>query len=161
MNTISMARLLFLANDMKTTLIIIFGLLITCPVLAQSEEIKLVRQNQDSIITGPFMKFEEKSHDFGDIIQGDKVNYSFIFKNTGTAPLIITNVLTTCGCTAPNWPREPIPPGSDNKIEITFDSKGKSGRQNKVITILSNGPQKRVNIIANVLPRPGENQVDN
>ena len=151
---------------MKTTLIIIFGLLLTYPVLAQSEEINpiamgLVLQNKDSIITGPFIKFEEKSHDFGDIIQGDKVNYSFIFKNTGTAPLILTNVLTTCGCTAPNWPREPIPPGGDNKMEVTFDSKGKSGRQNKVITILSNGPQQRVNIIANVLPKPGENQVDN
>src|SRR5210317_2099084 len=76
----------------------------------------------------PVASFEEKSHDFGDLIQGDKVNHTFEFTNTGNQPLIISNVVTTCGCTATKWPKKPVAPGKSGQIKITFNSSGKMGR---------------------------------
>jgi len=101
------------------------------------------------------VKFEVAKHDFGDITQGDQVQYVFKFKNTGTAPLVLTNVATTCGCTAPEWPREPIMAGESGEITVKFNSAGKMGMQNKVITIYSNAVNnpERVTIITNVLPK--------
>jgi hypothetical protein len=98
--------------------------------------------------------FKETSHDFGDIKQGDKVQYTFEFNNAGQAPLVISNVQTTCGCTASEWSKEPILPGKTGQIKATFNSAGKIGRQNKVITVFSNAlnPEERVSIVSNVLP---------
>lgn len=84
------------------------------------------------------LTFDKNIHDFGDINQGDVVSHSFKFKNTGKAPLILTNVQVTCGCTAPKWPKEPIMPGKSAVIEVSFNSAGKVGKQNKVITVTSN-----------------------
>ena len=83
-------------------------------------------------------KFEKESYDFGQITEGDQVSYDFSFKNTGSEPLIITGATATCGCTVPNYPREPIAPNGEGKITVKFDSKGKGGMQNKVITITAN-----------------------
>lgn len=104
---------------------------------------------------GPFIKFTEDSHDFGEIEQGETVAYTFEFSNTGDAPVVISNVLTTCGCTASSWPREPILPGASSKIEVSFNSTGKIGHQNKVITIMSNATNnpERVKIVTNILPK--------
>lgn len=89
--------------------------------------------------SGPVITFEKKSHDFGDIIQGDKVEETFKFTNTGNEPLIITNVQVTCGCTTPKgYPRDPIAPGGKGEITIGYNSAGRSGRQNKVVTVVSN-----------------------
>lgn len=100
------------------------------------------------------IEFEESSKDFGDIFQGDKVTHVFKFKNTGTEPLVLSNVITSCGCTATEWPREPIAPGATGEINATFNSKGKMGKQNKIITVVSNsmGGSAKVSIISNVLP---------
>ncbi|HEY9009278.1 DUF1573 domain-containing protein [Ohtaekwangia sp.] len=88
---------------------------------------------------GPVITFEKKTHDFGQIVQGDKVEQVFKFTNTGNEPLIITNVQVTCGCTTPKgWPRDPIQPGGKGEITIAFNSAGKIGRQDKVVTIVSN-----------------------
>jgi hypothetical protein len=88
---------------------------------------------------GAVITFEKKSHDFGDIYQGDKVEETYKFTNTGNEPLIITNVQVTCGCTTPKgYPRDPIAPGGKGEITIAFNSAGKSGRQNKVVTVISN-----------------------
>ena len=106
---------------------------------------------------GPQADFDETSYDFGDIIQGDKISHTFDFTNTGKQPLIISNVLTTCGCTATKWPKKPIQPGKTGQIKITFDSTGKMGKQNKIITVLTNAnPQHiRLSISASVLPKKG------
>ena len=103
---------------------------------------------------GPKFEFEESKHDFGDIRRGDKVEHIFKFKNTGTKPLVISNIITTCGCTAPSWPKEPIPPNSQGEIKVIFNSTGKIGKQNKVITIFSNSvnQKERITISANVIP---------
>lgn len=105
----------------------------------------------------PEFKFEESKYDFGDITQGEVVEHFFEFTNTGGAPLIISNVITTCGCTAPTWPKDPVKPGEKGKIKIVFNSTGKIGRQNKVVTIISNttNQKDRLFIVANVIPKSG------
>ncbi len=107
---------------------------------------------------GPQITYDETTHDFGDIVQGQIVTYTFKFQNTGKEPLIVSNVLTTCGCTVPAWPKEPIAPGKKGEITATFNSAGKMGKQNKVITVLSNATnnQTQVTIISNVLQKPGD-----
>ncbi|MBT29766.1 MAG: hypothetical protein CMO01_08915 [Thalassobius sp.] len=120
-------------------------------VYAQSEKAKSPKEKQE----GPLIELEEQAFDFGEITQGDKVVHTFKVTNTGSTPLVISNVLTTCGCTAPNYTSEPILPNQDGEIEIAFDSRGKSGIQNKIITIISNAvtPQTKIKISANVLPK--------
>ncbi len=86
----------------------------------------------------PVFKFERESYDFGQIDEGEKVSYEFAFKNTGSTPLIITGATATCGCTVPDYPKEPVAPNGEGKISVIFDSKGKAGMQNKVITITAN-----------------------
>lgn len=114
-----------------------------------------VAQEKAAAEKGPQITFQETEFNFGDIQQGDKVEHIFSFKNTGTAPLILSNVLTTCGCTAPEWPKEPIAPGKTAQIKITFNSAGKMGKQNKVITVVSNAnnAQERVALVGNILPK--------
>lgn len=104
--------------------------------------------------TGPVITWDKLSHEFGDITQGEKIEYTFKFTNTGTAALVITNVEVTCGCTVPKgWPRDPIMPGEKGEITVAFNSAGKIGRQNKVVTVTSNsiGKTNQVMIVANVL----------
>ena len=86
----------------------------------------------------PALEFENVAHDFGTITEGQKVSYTYKFKNTGAAPLIIQNAQPSCGCTAPDWSREPIPVGGTGFVKAEFDSKGKPGLQNKTITVTSN-----------------------
>ena len=133
---------------MKTFTVFIFGLFMVYCAIAQENSV-------EQTTSGPVMTFEEEDYDFGDIFQGDKVEHTFAFENTGTEPLIITNVQVTCGCTATKWPRDPIAPGQKSEITILFNSAGKMGRQNKVITIVSNAanPTNRVKIVTNVLPK--------
>jgi hypothetical protein len=86
----------------------------------------------------PDIKFEEEEHDFGRITQGEKVSFAFKFKNTGNSNLIITSAAGSCGCTVPEWPKEPILPGKEGKVNVIFSSEGKSGIQEKSITIVTN-----------------------
>ncbi|WP_192349102.1 DUF1573 domain-containing protein [Algoriphagus sp. Y33] len=105
--------------------------------------------------SGAAITFKEKSIDFGDITQGEKVEHTFELTNTGTAPLIISNVAATCGCTVPSWPKEPIAPGKSSEIKVSFNSSGKMGKQNSVVRIYSNAsePIEKVSLISNVLPK--------
>lgn len=84
------------------------------------------------------MKFEEKEFDFGEITEGDKVTHVFKYTNEGDVPLTITNVRTTCGCTAPNWRREPLAPGETADLTVTFNSAHKKGTQVKRVTVSAN-----------------------
>ena len=94
---------------------------------------------------GPQMKFESVTHDFGKIQEGDKVTYKFNFANTGKSPLIITDAVASCGCTIPTWPKAPIKPGDGGQITVTFNSFGKKGLQDKMVTITANtNPRQNV-----------------
>jgi hypothetical protein len=86
----------------------------------------------------PKIEFENDIHDFGKIIQGEKVTYSFKFRNTGKSLLLISDVSTSCGCTVTEYPKEPIKPGEAGKINVSFDSEGKRGPQNKTATVSTN-----------------------
>ncbi len=125
-----------------------------CAVLFASAQ--LFAQQASSTAKGPVISFEKSTHDFGDIQQGDKVEHTFKFSNTGTEPLIITNVQVTCGCTVPAWPRDPIMPGQKSEITVAFNSAGKHGKQNKVVTVVSNAINSdggQISFTTNVLDR--------
>lgn len=86
----------------------------------------------------PVITFDKEVYDFGKVIQGEKVSYGFKFTNTGKTDLVISQVKTSCGCTAPKFSKDPIKPGEERVITVTFDSNGRKGIQNKTITVLSN-----------------------
>ncbi|MFC2175783.1 DUF1573 domain-containing protein [Bacteroidota bacterium] len=92
----------------------------------------------DENVVIPEFTFEKETHDFGKIIQGEKVSYSFKFKNTGAGDLIITSASGSCGCTVPSYPVEPIASGAEGVIDVVFNSDGKSGQQNKKVTLVAN-----------------------
>lgn len=86
----------------------------------------------------PAAKFEKIEHDFGTINEGQVVEYTYTFTNTGEAPLIIQNAQPSCGCTAPDWSKDPIPVGGKGFVKAKFDSNGKPNIQNKTITVTAN-----------------------
>lgn len=84
------------------------------------------------------VKFDEMSHDFGTITEGEVVQHTFSFINSGSNPLVISNAVGSCGCTVPTFPKEPIPPGGRAAIEVQFNSSGREGLQNKTVTVSAN-----------------------
>lgn len=92
---------------------------------------------------GPDFKFEKEVHDFDKVTEGDKAKFDFKFTNVGTEPLVITGVQASCGCTTPQWPKEPIKPGESSVISAVYNSKGRPGSFNKAITITSNAKTAR------------------
>ena len=86
----------------------------------------------------PHFEFVEEVKEFGTITQGEVVSTSFRFKNVGQSDLIISSAQGSCGCTIPEWPKEPIKPGEEGVIDVTFDSNGKQGMQSKTITLVAN-----------------------
>tara|TARA_B110000305_G_C19041431_1_gene448383 strand:- start:49 stop:504 length:456 start_codon:yes stop_codon:yes gene_type:complete len=86
----------------------------------------------------PNIEMLETRYDFGEMLQGESVTHDFILKNTGGADLIITAAKGSCGCTVPEWPKNPIANGEEAVIKVTFNSAGKSGKQNKTVTLVSN-----------------------
>lgn len=145
----------------KTILVLAITLSVgLCISFSASAQTVKADHSSTAVAKGPQITFLEKSHDFGDIKQGDKVNYTFKFKNTGTEPLILSNVSTTCGCTATNWTKDPVAPGQSGEVAATFNSAGKMSAQRKVITVYSNAvnAQETVTIISNVLPNEAGQQ---
>ena len=101
------------------------------------------------------MKFETEDHDFGTINEGDEVEYTYKFKNTGEVPLVIESAQGSCGCTVPEKPEKPIPVGEESVIKVKFNSNGKSGMQNKTVTIIANTwpKQTELRLTAMVTPK--------
>ncbi len=103
------------------------------------------------------LEFAETKHDYGSIEQGEKVAHIFKFTNTGNEPLVLSNVKPSCGCTTPSWTKEPIAPGDAGEIHVEFDSKGKSGKQTKTVTVTANtDPAKTVLTISGEVLKPEE-----
>ena len=86
----------------------------------------------------PIITFDKTEHDFGAILQGERVAYTFHFTNTGNVPLIISNVNSSCGCTVGDFSRTPVEPGKSGSIKATYDSKGHHGFQSRTLTVISN-----------------------
>lgn len=100
----------------------------------------------------PTMIFADTNHDFGTIDQGEKVSYTFKFKNTGNADLIISSAVGSCGCTVPHYPKGTVAPGDTGTVDVTFDSSGKQGKILKTVTIVTNCQPntKIITITANI-----------
>ncbi|TBX69982.1 DUF1573 domain-containing protein [Flavobacterium silvisoli] len=104
------------------------------------------------------MTFETQKHDFGTITQGDKVEYDFKFKNTGKADLLITDAKGSCGCTIPEYPKEPVAPGKDGIIKVSFNSAGKIGENSKSVVLSANVPEgKKILYIQSNIVSKGTN----
>lgn len=103
----------------------------------------------------PTMEFAVIDHDFGTINEGDIVEHTYSFKNTGAAPLIIQNAQGSCGCTVPDWSKEPIPVGGTGFVKAKFDTNGKPNAQNKTVTVTANTWPKQtvLRFKAMVLPK--------
>lgn len=109
---------------------------------------------KDGITTGlidpahpPVIQFTDSVYNFGKITQGESVSYSFDFINKGGSSLIISDVRPSCGCTVPqSWPKHPVKPGDAGKIEITFNSEGRTGEVTRTIRITSNA-KPNINIL--------------
>jgi len=102
----------------------------------------------------PVMVFDKTMHDFGEIQAGEKVSYSFRFVNRGRRDLVIQNASGSCGCTVPDFPKEPIPPGREGFIRVLFNSEGKNGVQEKQVTVLANTlpNTNEIRIKASIIP---------
>lgn len=91
------------------------------------------------------IKFAKLEHDFGKIEQGKPVTYTYEFTNTGTDPIILGNVAPSCGCTTPDWTREPVMPGKKGFVKATFNA-GAMGPFNKNVTVPSNAENGTVSL---------------
>ncbi len=103
-------------------------------------ETKIESKNDNPKAGKAEMTFEKKEHDFGVIKPDSKVDYTFKFKNTGKEDLVISNAHGSCGCTVPEYPKEAIKPGENGEIKVSFNSAGKSGKQEKSVTLYANTP---------------------
>ncbi len=108
--------------------------------------------NPNSKDNVPVFQFETDTHDFGTIEEGEKISFAFKFKNVGKGVLLIRSANGSCGCTVPEYPKDPISPGDDGIINVTFNSEGKEGQQHKTVTIISNTIPNTytLNILGNV-----------
>lgn len=89
------------------------------------------------------LKFNKMVHDFGKVNEGPVVTYSFEVTNTGTAPVVITDAQASCGCTTPEWSKNPIMPGGKTTIKVGYDTKGRPNAFDKTITVVSNAENNR------------------
>lgn len=115
-----------------TTAIVISFLSISC-----KDGGKIPRDSNSAI-----MKFESIVHDFGTITEGDKVETTFVFKNTGRTDLLISDAKGSCGCTVPEYPKTPVKSGETGMIKVSFNSAHKNGNQTKTVTLFTNTENK-------------------
>lgn len=107
--------------------------LISTDLVSNSQEIDGTKGTKHAEIS-----FDKTEHDFGEVLQGEIVSYTFKFKNTGNSDLLISSHTASCGCTVPNYPKKAIAPGEEGKVTVEFNSAGKKGVQHKTITLATN-----------------------
>ncbi|MBQ9253204.1 MAG: DUF1573 domain-containing protein [Bacteroidales bacterium] len=100
-------------------------------------------QEQKKASTQAEITFTEMEHDYGEVVKGGDGMCEFVYKNTGKAPLMLTNVRSSCGCTIPSWSKEPLMPGKTAKIQVKYNTNN-VGTINKSITVESNASNGRV-----------------
>lgn len=107
------------------------------------------------------MTFEETEFQFGTVEEGEMVKHTYKFKNTGSEPLTLTNARGSCGCTVPVWPKEPIAPGESGEVTVEFNSQGKAGDRNQIVTITANtNPvESQIFLKGKVNPKAGQTAV--
>ena len=140
--------------------LLIFSVAISCYSASEDKAITTdlvsspltANQSAEKVLT-PKIQMDEESFDFGEMQQGESVTHDFVLKNIGDDNLIISSAKGSCGCTVPEWPKEPIAEGEEVIIKVTFNSAGKSGKQNKTVTLVTNAipNTKVITIIGNVI----------
>jgi len=128
-----------------TVAIVTFGLLGSCKekhvnsgISTEAGQVENDKLSTKIVENPTEITFERDLHDFGEIIQGENVSTEFKFTNTGKNDLIITDAHGSCGCTVPEWPKEPIPPGGSGAIKVAFNSANRSSVFNKTVTVTTN-----------------------
>ena len=105
--------------------------MIVNPATASSDDVEIVQR--------PVLAFEDTVFSFGTVSEGHVVTHTFSFENQGPGVALIASVSSTCGCTVPKtWPREPLSPSETGTIDVTFDTHGKTGAQDKVVSVVAN-----------------------
>lgn len=112
----------------------------------QDEDQVAKREEKMKAMPKTVISFDDTKHDFGTVVDGEKVSHAYHFTNTGDNPLLISKAVASCGCTVPSYPKEPILPGEDGEIMVEFNSANRVGKQNKNILIYSNGQQESMSI---------------
>jgi len=92
-----------------------------------------------ALVQGASIAFEKMEHDFGTLNMGPQATVSFKFSNNGTEAVVLTDVHASCGCTTPEWPREPIAPGQNSEIKAIYNTAGRPGYFEKTIFVTYNG----------------------
>ncbi len=128
-----------------------------CRHKSTEADIDLIRnpksaQGYDTSTQLPEITFDSDMHDFGRLSAGESVSYSFHFRNTGKADLVISSTSATCGCTVADYPKNRIAPGEEGYVTVTFKSAGKAGQQFQEVTVVSNAQPatKKLTILAQV-----------
>ena len=96
-----------------------------------------------------YIEFDTIAHNFGTLIEGEQVVCYFDFTNSGEGELIINSVTSSCGCTVPDWSKEPLKPAGRGTIKVKFDTSGRQGEQMKIVTIRSNAKNSEVKLKLN------------
>jgi hypothetical protein len=137
---------------------LLFALTLMLAITVASAQDVSKKKEMDERMNGPVITFKTTMHDYGDIYKGSDGSYSFVFTNTGNEPLILSKPRSSCGCTVPSWPKEPILPGESNKIKVTYNT-SKIGVFSKSVTIYSNSRNKKTMVLrikGKVVPKPTE-----
>ena len=126
-----MLKVFFLAGS--------FCLMLTsCDVRKKDKQASMPAQVQQEVKDPTTVQLIDSIYDFGKVAEGEIVEYSYRFKNTGTNPLVVTNVSASCGCTVPEKPEAPIKPGEIGFIKVKFNSENRPGEVHKTVTVTSN-----------------------
>lgn len=105
----------------------------------KSENVKKAEERDAKISEGvPFIEWDKTEHDFGTIEQGEKVSTVFTLTNVGKGDLVVTSAKGSCGCTVPEWPKEPIAPGESAEIKVEFNSRSKKNNTTNTVTLTTN-----------------------
>jgi hypothetical protein len=122
------------------------------------------KEQADAVVdpaTAAALTFETPNYDFGNLPSGAKVEHYFKFTNTGKSPLIIKDAKGSCGCTVPQWPKEPIAPGASDSIKINYNAGSQKGKQHKTVTLTTNTVKgKEVCSFTATLPNKTDDKAD-
>lgn len=131
--------------------IYLLGIMLLMAGVAKAQDGKVVQN-------GPEIEFEKVVHDYGDVPYNGNGECEFRFTNTGTEPLLIQKPKSSCGCTIPSWPNEPILPGESDVIKVTYRT-NRAGNINKTVTVTSNATKNSTVVLrikGRVLEQPAE-----
>lgn len=107
-------------------------------------------KEDDTVLTDSLVKttivFENPKHDFGAITQGEVVEHTYFFTNTGTADYTIETVQASCGCTTPDYTKAPVKPGEKGKVVVKFNTAGRNGNQSKTVTVFGNSDEGKIQL---------------